>query len=45
MKKYVEQLKKGNNVNIPLFYLRGGIDYTKLKGVQKKIVTNGRKST
>ena len=28
--KYVEQLKKGNNVNIPLFYLRGGIDYTKL---------------
>lgn len=36
--KYVEELKTANNVNMPLYYLRGGIDYTKLKGIKKKIV-------
>ena len=36
--KYIEELKTANNVNIPLFYLRGGIDYAKLKGIKKKIV-------
>ena len=36
--KYIEELKTANNVNIPLFYLRGGIDYAKLKDIKKKIV-------
>lgn len=36
--EYIEGLKKANNIVKPLFYLRGGIDYTKLKGIKKKIV-------
>ncbi len=34
---YIEDLRKANNIDIPVFYMRGGINYDKLKGVYKKI--------
>lgn len=34
---YVEDLKKANNADIPIFYMRGGINYDKLKGLYKKM--------
>lgn len=36
--KYIQELKKSNNLNENAFYLRGGIDYTKLKGIKKKVI-------
>ncbi len=36
--KYIKTAEKANNLNAPLFYLRGGIDYNKLKGIKRKIV-------
>ena len=36
--KYLDELKLGNQINKPFFYLRGGIDYSKLNGVKKAIV-------
>ena len=33
--KYTNELKTNNSLHIPCFYLRGGIDYTKLKGINK----------
>lgn len=33
---YIESLKVANKLDKPLFYLRGGIDYTKLNGFFKK---------
>ena len=36
--KYLKQLKKDNKINKPLFYLRGGIDYSKLNIFKKLIV-------
>lgn len=36
--KYLEELKLGNQINKPFFYLRGGIDYSKLNGVKKRVV-------
>lgn len=35
--KYIQEIKKGNKLEIPLFYLRGGINYKKLKGIKKKV--------
>lgn len=34
---YVEDLKKANNADIPIFYMRGGINYDKLKVLYKKM--------
>lgn len=34
---YIEELKRSNKIN-NLFYLRGGIDYSKLEGVKRKIL-------
>ena len=36
--KYLEELKINNQIILPCFYLRGGIDYHKLKGIFKIIV-------
>lgn len=36
--QYIKDLKKANNIKEPFFYLRGGIDYSKLKGIKKQIV-------
>ena len=35
---YLNELKKSNQIDKPLFYLRGGIDYSKLNIFQKIIV-------
>lgn len=35
--EYIETLKKTNNIDKPLFYMRGGIDYTKLEGLKRKV--------
>ena len=37
-KNYIESLKKANNVNAELFYLRGGLDFNKLTGIKKKVL-------
>ena len=37
-KNYIESLKKANNVNVELFYLRGGLDFNKLTGIKKKVL-------
>ena len=36
--QYIKDLKETNNIIEPFFYLRGGIDYSKLKGIKKQIV-------
>ncbi len=36
--KYLKELKIANNIDKPLFYLRGGIDYSKLNIFQKILV-------
>lgn len=36
--EYIKTVEKSNNLKAPLFYLRGGIDYNKLKGIKRKIV-------
>ena len=36
--KYLNNLKKSNNIDKPLFYLRGGLDYSKLGIFQKILV-------
>lgn len=36
--EYLNELKKANNIDKPLFYLRGGIDYSKLNVITKLIV-------
>lgn len=49
--EYINDLKKSNNLGDNLFYLRGGIDFSKLKGLKKviinqvgKMMTNDNKS-
>lgn len=37
-KNYIESLIKTNKVTVNLFYLRGGLDYTKLTGLKKKVL-------
>lgn len=37
-KNYIESLKKANNVDVELFYLRGGLDFNKLTGLKKKLL-------
>ena len=37
-KDYVNTLKQANNIDIPFFYLRGGIDYSKLNFFFKKFL-------
>lgn len=32
------KFKKANNVNVELFYLRGGLDFNKLTGIKKKVL-------
>ena len=36
--EYLKELKVANNIDKPLFYLRGGIDYSKLNKFQKLLV-------
>lgn len=36
--EYTQKLKMANKMDKPLFYLRGGIDYTKLKGLKRKLL-------
>ena len=36
--QYIKELQKANGLTVPSFYLRGGIDYSKLKGIKKLIV-------
>ena len=36
--KYLNELKQANDVDKPLFYIRGGIDFSKLKLPQKLLV-------
>lgn len=36
--EYLTELKNGNNVNQELFYMRGGIDYSKLNWLFKKVI-------
>ena len=36
--KYLKELQKNNGLTIPNFYLQGGINYSKLKGLKKLIV-------
>lgn len=36
--EYIETLKVGNNVSQELFYMRGGIDYSKLNWLFKKVI-------
>lgn len=37
-KDYFNTLKTVNNINLPFFYLRGGIDYSKLNFIFKKFL-------
>ena len=37
-KDYVETLKNANNISLPFFYLRGGIDYSKLNFFFRKFL-------
>ena len=34
----IQNIKNANNVKIPLFYMQGGIDYTKLNKIFKKLL-------
>ncbi|MGI5898214.1 MAG: flavodoxin domain-containing protein [Candidatus Dojkabacteria bacterium] len=34
----IDMMKKANGLNEPLFYLRGGLDYTKLKGIKRLVL-------
>lgn len=34
----IKNLKEANKINSDFFYLQGGVDYTKLKGIKKKIL-------
>lgn len=34
---YIESLKTANKLDKELFYMQGGLDYTKLKGIKRKI--------
>ena len=34
----VQNIKNANNIKIPLFYMQGGIDYTKLNKIYKKLL-------
>ena len=36
--EYRKSLKDANNIKSELFYLRGGIDYNKLKGIKRKVI-------
>ena len=36
--QYVKELQKANQLTIPSFYLQGGLNYSKLKGMKKMIV-------
>lgn len=36
--RYIESLKESNKLNENLFYLHGGLDYTKLKGIKRKVL-------
>lgn len=36
--EYVASLKQSNQIENQLFYLRGGIDFSKLKGFKKKLL-------
>lgn len=36
--KYLQILKEANESDIPLFYLRGALDFSKLKWLQKKLL-------
>lgn len=36
--KYIEILKGSNPTDIPIFYLRGKLDFTKLKWLQRKLL-------
>ena len=38
IQEQIESLKKANNVNVELFYLRGGLDFNKLTGLKKKVL-------
>lgn len=38
-KEYVKNLRKANKITLPLFYMQGGIDYTKINFVYKKVLT------
>ena len=35
---YVKSLKEANKLQENLFYLHGGLDYTKLKGIKRKVL-------
>ncbi len=35
---YIKNLKNANNLDKDLFYMQGGLDYTKLKGIKRKIL-------
>lgn len=37
-KNYIKNIKDSNKLEDTLFYLRGGLDYTKLKGIKKKLL-------
>ena len=36
--KYIEILKESNPTDIPIFYMRGKLDFTKLKWLQRKLL-------
>lgn len=36
--KYIEILKESNPTDVPIFYLRGKLDFTKLKWLQRKLL-------
>lgn len=35
---YIKSLKEANKLDKDLFYMRGGLDYTKLKGIKRKML-------
>lgn len=35
---YIKNLKESNKLKKELFYMQGGLDYTKLKGIKRKIL-------
>lgn len=35
---YIKNLKESNKLDKDLFYMQGGLDYTKLKGIKRKIL-------
>lgn len=44
-KTYTETLRTANAVSVPLFYLRGGVNPAKLKGMKKFILRMVAKQT